>query len=206
MTGHSSEVSNVAFGPEGQVLSGGSDRSMYSMYLWDLKTGRKVEVYSGHAGHVRYVAYSDRAKLAATCGADHSIRLWNLDTGTFRTLTGRSFYNEISVCFSTDGKRLVSAGYDHIMRIWDVETGKELKQIKDMWINCAAFSPDGQRIVTGGDYNDNTVRVWDAVTGKELRKYEGHTAGVTTVAFCPDGKRIASASVDGTARIWRAPR
>ena len=40
----------------------------------------------------------------------------------------------------------------------------------------------------------------------ELRKYEGHTAPVVNVTFFPDGKRIASASHDGTARIWRAPR
>ena len=36
--------------------------------------------------------------------------------------------------------------------------------------------------------------------------YEGHTANATSVAFFPDGKRIASASQDGTARIWRVPR
>jgi len=46
------------------------------------------------------------------------------------------------------------------------------------------------------------VRVWDAETGKELRKYEGHTAVVTSVTFFPDGKRIASASDDETVKFW----
>jgi WD40 repeat protein len=50
------------------------------------------------------------------------------------------------------------------------------------------------------------VRVRDAATGKKLRTYEGHSGIVARVAFFPDGKRIASASHDGTTRIWRAPR
>src|SRR5207249_701618 len=49
------------------------------------------------------------------------------------------------------------------------------------------------------------VRLWDAESGKELRQYEGHTGELFAVAFFPDGKRIASASTDGTARIWRVP-
>jgi WD40 repeat protein len=61
-------------------------------------------------------------------------------------------------------------------------------------------------LVSGGWHPDKIVRVWDAESGKELRQYEGHTGHVSGVAFFPDGKRIASASADGTARIWREPR
>ena len=43
-------------------------------------------------------------------------------------------------------------------------------------------------------------------SGKELCKYEGHFTTVNGVAFFPDGKRIASTSWDGAARVWRAPR
>ena len=43
-------------------------------------------------------------------------------------------------------------------------------------------------------------------TGTALRAYEGHSGTVAGVAYFPDGRRIASASHDGTARIWRVPR
>ena len=56
------------------------------------------------------------------------------------------------------------------------QTGKELKRLPVPGAICAAFSPDGKRIVTGGIRDHSTVHVWDTETGKELRKYAGHTA------------------------------
>jgi WD40 repeat protein len=45
------------------------------------------------------------------------------------------------------------------------------------------------------------VRVWDAVTGKESCTLEGHKAGVGSVAFSHDGKRIVSGSKDVTVKV-----
>jgi WD40 repeat protein len=65
----------------------------------------------------------------------------------------------------------------------------------------AAFSPDGQRIVTAA--NDGTARVWNAANGQLLIKLEGHVENVWQAAFSPDGQRIVTAC-DYTAQIWNA--
>lgn len=211
-------VVRVAFGPDGKALCGSADPeewafrgSGYGGYLslWDPDTGKCVLKSHVHPNDVRDAAYSDKAKLAATCGTyDSPIRLWDLRTGKqAREVQPSATHKALSVCFSPDGKRLLAAVGDGTLRIWDVTTGKELKKITtshEPFPTCAAFSPDGKRIVSGG--HDAVVRLWDARSGKELRSYEGHTGAMAGVAFFPDGKRIASASYDGTARVWRAPR
>src|SRR5205085_2416720 len=78
MTGHADGLFSVAFGPDGKALSAGCDQTMR---LWDLNTGKNEGVFTGHTDRVRIVAYSGKAKLAATSSMDQSIRLWDLETG-----------------------------------------------------------------------------------------------------------------------------
>jgi hypothetical protein len=67
-------------------------------------------------------------------------------------------------------------------------------------VQCAAFSPDGQKIVSGSW--DKTVRVWDAQTGAQLAVLEGHSREVVSASFSPDGQQIVSGSFDKTVRVW----
>src|SRR5262249_52542294 len=73
-------------------------------------------------------------------------------------------------------------------------------------VQGVAVSPDGSRIVSGGD---RTVRIWDARTGECLRVLTGHKGVLTSVAISPDGTRIVSASKEqvssgkpGEIKLW----
>jgi WD40 repeat protein len=59
-------------------------------------------------------------------------------------------------------------------------------------LNCLQFSPNGGRLVAGGE--DGLVKIWDATSGREIRTLRGHTFPILGVAFSPDGKRLASAA------------
>jgi WD40 repeat protein len=66
----------------------------------------------------------------------------------------------------------------------------------------------GRRLASGAE--DKTIKIWDAITGQELLTLTGHTGTVRTLAFSPDGTRLASASwewrnnkaVETEVKIW----
>ena len=65
------------------------------------------------------------------------------------------------------------------------------------------FSPDGKALVSvAGNNSDFAIRLWEVGSGLPVRSLQGHTSIVWGVAFSPDGKMLALASKDGTAKVW----
>lgn len=61
------------------------------------------------------------------------------------------------------------------------------------------LDPDGTRLASVG--NDGTVRIWDASTCQEINAFVGHVGPVYSVAWHPDGKRLASGGLLDL-KIW----
>jgi WD40 repeat protein len=96
------------------------------------------------------------------------------------------------------------------LRLSAVTTGKELLRAQGKLSHLVydvAFSPDGRRLVAGlGSLvpqleHPGEIRLWDVPTGHEVFRLRGHTSTVVGVAFSPNGKQIATASLTEV-KIW----
>jgi WD40 repeat protein len=80
---------------------------------------------------------------------------------------------------------------------WHLTVGRTTEPL-----TCAAFSPDGSRIITAS--RDRMVRIWDTDTQNEIAVLRGHEDEVNSASFNTDGTRVVTGSDDATARIWDA--
>jgi hypothetical protein len=134
------------------------------------------------------------------------IALWDAANGReIRRLPGHNGNGIPSLAYSPDGRRLISGAVDGTVIVWNTETGgKVWNTTTPKEIYHPVYSPDGNRIavIIPGD-SGYSIKIWDAASGAEIRTLSGNGAVIRSVAYSPDGRRIA-ASVARNIKIWDA--
>jgi sugar lactone lactonase YvrE len=189
-----------------QLLGGGLAVLCYALvyFLAQPPALREVRRFEGHHIAVTHLAISaDGRRLLCTgypkfgAGADHLIVVWDGQTGQeLRRIDGREEVWALAI--AADGRRALTGG-PTALRLWDVETGQLLREMTGndkedhagLAVSVLALSPDGQQALTG---DKGGVRLWDLTTGKPLRRLDAAGQVVESVAFAPDGSRVAAGS------------
>ena len=198
----------VKFSPDGRYLLIDTPKGR----LWDLSTGKEAECGPKGEEGFAAVAFSSDGRILLTAGA-WIAQLWEVATGKeLHRLEAKDKGEQPtspplieSVAFSPDDRYLLTGSLD-TARLWDSVTGKEIRKFAG---HQAAFSPDGNQVLTAGSSAGNVVaRLWETATGKEVRAFAGHTSTVYAIAFSPDGRRVATSNSEiinreaSLVRLW----
>jgi WD40 repeat protein len=208
---HTGWVSSVAFSADGRLLASGSDKPDCTVRLWDVATWKVRHTLTGHTGAVNHVAFSPDDRHLASASADRTVRIWDTETGqTLHVCEGHGD-QILAVGFGAGGRRVVSVAKDGTVNAWDAATGHLVLTLDKLVgrVTCVAFSADCRRLAAATLEAEHDIRLWDvsaAALGEPASVFtdrlHGHKREVTALAFSADGERLASASEEGTVKLW----
>ena len=210
---HDKPLRDACFSADGKYVATASEDGTARIML--TSSGRPITqlALKSNTGPMNTVAFDPEGKWLLTAADGGSVALWNAVTGepvprlgsrTRPLSTGVLFAR-----FSPDGK-LIVAGCGSTALLWDVESGSQIQTIScNGDVSSANFSPDSQQLVVAvtGTPTDNTsfyAQIYDTKTGVTVGNRMGHGAGIVDAVFSPNGKYVATASLDRTARVWNA--
>jgi len=169
-------------------------------------------LFQDHEGVVLSVSFSTDGVSLASGGSDEIVRMWDLRHPDSRPALLKGHQGAVlSLAFSHDGARLASASSDSTVRIWDprdLRASTVLLKGQDSFFS-AAFSPDLASLASIRE-NAKAVRIWDLRrTTPALPRLldDGIMDGLSpqanrmSVAFSPDGARLALASAGARPRV-----
>lgn len=208
-TGHTGPVHAVAFTPNGHLLISGGD--IATCIVWDLATWQDVMRLKDTKSYAicSLALTPDGRRLV--CGRDGgNVTVWDPTTGRHVVTLTDEFEWVLGLAISPNGSLLASGGESEVVTVWDMLTLQPIVQLLGhrKWMGNAAdpntirtiaFHPHIPLLASGAD--DGTVQLWSTASGERLAVLE-HPAGVSSVAFSPDGGVLVSASDAKTLTWW----
>jgi WD40 repeat protein len=169
---HRRALNGAVVSPDGERAMSTSDDM--TAVVWEVRTGVPIATLE-HDAPVLVAAFSPDGSRVATASG-RAVRLWSPATGKVVAPALEHPQPVVTIAFSPDGKRLATALEDRFVYIWDAVAGKQLAAPLQHGTNglggegvahvtTIVFSPDGQRVLTGG--LGNYALVWSLPIDRE---------------------------------------
>ncbi|NQV25311.1 MAG: Gfo/Idh/MocA family oxidoreductase [Rhodopirellula sp.] len=213
LSGHHAYVTGLSVSADGKLLATSSEDA--SLRVWSLSDGTSRVLYQEKEDPITGVAFSPDGRLVAMASGDDTrptrpghVRLLNVLSGDVVHEFVKHDRAATGVAFSPDGKLVASTSLDEKVKLHSVETGKLVREYDghSRPTNAVRFLPSGKHVVSvsgGRAVGKNEIQIWEAATGETVTSIESHKEPIFDVAISQDGSQLASASRDGTAKVWK---
>ena len=193
------QVLMIAFTPDGQRLIDAPFSRAPN--IWDVASGKTIgQPIQAEQPHC-YFQISPNGKSLATRSQSGVVRIWDAMTGL---AISEPFEHEgpvTDLAFTSDGLSLLTCSQDGNTLALNIQHGRPSPSIlkTDYRYSSACFTRDGKRVIgTSGA----TALMFDATTGTQVGKPMIHADPIYRMQVSPDGRKLATASWNGTARVW----
>jgi WD40 repeat protein len=140
--------------------------------------------------------------LATVERDDDRVRLWSVpDLQPRGELRGHTAA-VTAVRFAQNGQELLTTSLDGTARIQRLDGTLRTEFAAGNPLHGAAWSRDGERVLTCAERGSVEAQLWDVATGDELLRFRGHRGGIVSTAFSPDAAWAVTTSRDGTSCVW----
>ena len=200
LEGHTREVQDVAFSPDGRTALSAALSNADGVILWDVASGLPLYVFPGYTHAVPRMVLSPDGDSIAFGASNHGLWLRGIASDPLMPADeGLTLRIATPYAFSPDGQYIAG---DTVL--WDVDGGEIVFMFDrhSLPVRDATFSPDGTTVVTASA--DRTLMMWDVATGEPVRTLTGHNGWVMSVSFDSDGQTLVSSGSDGQLIQWDA--
>lgn len=201
--GIAQDVTALAISPSGDQIAIGYLNGQVDTMTFASGSAPSRKFLHRHDEQITVIAYSPDGRTIASGSSDSHVVVSNLDnrSGAFTYREHTSLITGLH--FSPDSRQIMSSSNDNTAQIWIPFNTKKNPLIlrgHEGWVLDARFIPGSNQVVTIG--RDGSLRHWNISHPQATTIIYEHNREVSAVAASPDGRWMATGSIDKTVALW----
>jgi WD40 repeat protein len=169
--------------------------------IWDLGSTRCRNTLRGHANAVMSIEFVHGTSTLLTASSDKTLKLWDARTGLCHHTFSSHQFPLNSANFTNSGNLIASVDSNGCLKFWDVRVGRVFDEVQlDSDSHVVKFDQSDSICAVG--CGNGSIEVIELTSDLNRYQLNGHTGVINGLHFDPVGNMLASASSDGTVKLW----
>lgn len=197
---HSSHVNKVVFSPDSQYIASAGFSG--ELFLWDVESRERVQVYEGHKETVNGVCWIDDGQKFFSGSGDGTILKHEISKGEPIQKLNDLKSGVAHLRVTADENYLLTSTKSNMLTIWELPDGDKAEKVKSDQKNhgVLATAQHENHAIIGGV--GSTIRRFNIPSGEVIEQLDGHQGATMGFRFFDEDRHAVSVGYDGKMIIW----